>query len=342
MTPEPFGQMTDGTPVQRVTISGGGLRARIITYGGVLQDLRLDGHDAPLVLGFDSLADYLAHSPNFGAIVGRYANRIRDGRCVIDGQEVTLDRNFRKRHLLHGGHAGTSRRNWRLEELHHDRVQLMLDDPGGNGGFPGTLRISCLYHCSAEGTLRITLTAQTDAPTLCNLAHHSYFNLQDGGTSTVLTHELQVLARQYLPVDHDLIPTGTALPVAGTAFDLQTPRALSQIEAEAAPLDHNFCLAPARRSLSHAARLLGGPKPGARLGLDVWTTEPGLQAYGGANLAVPVPGLEGRLYPRHAGIALEPQIWPDAPNNPDFPQAFLWPSQTYHQLTEYRFFRAIA
>lgn len=333
MRAEVFGRLDDGSEVHRIRIAGGGLSASILTWGAVVQDLRLDGHAAPLVLGFERFADYPAHSPYFGAIAGRYANRIRAGRFVLDGQTVQVETNFLGRHLLHGGARGIGKRPWRIADAGPDRLRLEITDPDGHAGFPGTLAVACTYRCTAAAALSVTLEATTDAPTLCNLAHHSYFNLLDGGATAALGHLLAVAAAAYLPVDAELIPTGEVAGVAGTAFDFRAPRALDAAGRAAAAIDHNFCLAPARRPLSFAARL-AAPEGAA---VEVFTTEPGLQVYTGGKLAPPVAGLGGRRYGAFAGVALEPQVWPDAPNHPAFPQAVLRPGERYSQTTEYRF-----
>lgn len=336
MNAEVFGRLADGSAVQRLRISGGGISAAILTWGAVVQDLWLEGHAAPLVLGFEAFDAYPAHSPYFGAIAGRYANRIRDGRFVLDGRVVQVETNFLGRHLLHGGARGIGKRLWRIADAGPDRLRLEITDPDGHAGFPGTLEIACTYRCTPAGSLSVTLEAATDAPTLCNLAHHSYFNLADGGATEALGHELTVAAGEYLPVDAELIPTGEVAPVAGTAFDFRSPRALDAAGRAAAAIDHNFCLATARRGLAFAARLAA--RGGAAV--EVFTTEPGLQVYTGAKLAPPVAGLGGRHYGAFAGVALEPQVWPDSPNHPAFPQAVLHPGERYLQLTEYRLSRS--
>lgn len=328
-----FGTTPDGQTIRRVVLSGGGLSASIITYGASLQDLRLSGHDAPLVLGYERIEDYLDHSVYFGAIVGRYANRIAHGRFSLDGETHRLPANDRG-HTLHGGPDGTWRRNWTLAEAGPDFATLRLVDPAG--GFPGNLAISCIYRLLPETTLSVELSATTDAPTLCNLAHHSWFNLDDGGAGTVLDHRLQIEADAYLPVDGEGIPVGIAAAVAGTPFNFRHER---RIGGSGMLYDHNFCLAGMRRPLSFAARLEGAE---SGISMDLWTTEPGLQFFDGAIPARVVPGLGGRRYGSHAGLCLEPQIWPDAPNRPDFPQAVLRPGEEYRQRTEFRFYRSEA
>lgn len=322
-----FGRLPDGTPVERVTITGGGLSANVLTYGAIVQDLRLDGHDAPLVLGFSEFAPYLSHSPYFGATAGRCANRIRDGHLELDGKTYQLDRNFLDKHMLHGGRAGTGKRVWQVAATAPDSVTLAIVLDDGEMGFPGTLRAQVAYTLLSGGTLDIVMSAETDAPTLCNLAHHSYFNL---GCHTISDHLLRIAADHYLPVDDDLIPTGEIHPVVGTGFDFRRDRCPDP----AHPLDHNFCLSPARGPLRPVAWLRN---PANSVSMELRTTEPGLQVYSGARVNVDVAGLTGAPMRAHAGIAMEPQVWPDANHHPAFPQAVLRPGEQYRQHTQYVF-----
>jgi aldose 1-epimerase len=331
---EVFGAMPDGTAVHRIRIRGGGLSAAILTYGAVLQDLRLEGHDAPLVLGFERFEDYPAHSPYFGAVVGRYANRIRGGRFTIDGERYQADTNFLGKHTLHGGSAGTAKRVWRLGEQGADFVTLHLTDPAGWMGFPGTLEIAATYRLKAGGILELSLEATTDQPTLCNLSHHSYFNLDDGGSGDILGHRLMLNAGAYLPVDDELIPIGVVQPVEGTPFDFKQARPIRRRESDAVDYDHNFCLTSARGPLRQAT-WAQAERSGVEM--ECWTTEPGIQFYAGHKAAREVPGLGRRMYKANAGFCLEGQVWPDAPNRPYFPQALLRPGEKSSQVTQYRF-----
>lgn len=332
-----FGALPTGEIVERVEIAAHGLTARFLTLGAILQDLRLDGLPHPLVLGFDRLEGYLAHPDlYFGAMVGRYANRIGGARAPVGGQIVQLDANFRGKHLLHGGAAGSSRRNWRIRAVAADRVSLTDRLPDGHMGFPGNLEVEVGFSIAPGPVLRIDVRATGDAETLCNFAHHSYFNLS--GRPTIAGHRLRVAADSYLPVDDDLIPTGERRPVTGTPFDLRRGVTLMQ-EAlipggPAGGFDHNFCLSDARGPIRPVAWLTG---PDGGLTLTVETTEPGLQVYDGAMIAAGIPGLDGRPLAPHAGLALEPQLWPDAPNHPGFPPALLRPGEVYEQHTALAF-----
>jgi len=335
MEGEHFGDTPQGEAVQRYRISGGGLTADIMSWAAALQDLRLAGHDAPLVLGFERFADYPAFSPYFGAIAGRYANRIGGGRFTLEGTHYQADTNFLGKHLLHGGSKGYGKRVWDVSLHGEDFVTLTLHSPDGDMGFPGALDASCTYRLKVPGTLSIELTATTDQPTLCNLAHHSYFNLDDGGSSDILDHRMMINAQAYLPVDEELIPTGVVQPVEGTPFDFRQARAIRNDEnGEQIVYDHNFCLASARGPLKQAVWVQGG-RSGVEM--EVWSTEPGVQFYAGHKVGREQEGLGGRHYGAHAGFCLEPQIWPDSPNRPYFPQALLLPGETYRQTTEYRF-----
>lgn len=335
MTIEIFGRTQDGRDVNRITIRGGGLTARLMDWGASVQDLRLEGHAPPLVLGFERFEDYPAHSPYFGATAGRYANRIAQGRFRLDGTDHALERNEKGRTHLHGGSEGIGKRIWDIAASGEDFVRFEIIDADGHMGYPGNCRIACTYGLKAGGVLSVVLEAQTDRSTLCNLAHHSYFNLD--GSDSIENHELMIAADRYLPVDADLIPTGETAPVAGTAFDFTEMRSvLSEKTGRPGDYDHNFCLSDMRekkRAVALARSLNSG------VVLEVWTGEPGLQFYTGAKINIPVDGLEGRRYGAHAGFCLEAQIWPDSPNHADFPQATLRPGELLKQETDYIFSR---
>lgn len=325
---EIWGHMPDGRAVHRVTLTGGGLTAHVLTYGAVLQDLRLEGHDAPLVLGFPDFAPYLTDSPYFGATVGRFANRIRGGHLELDGQAYQLDTNDGGRHMLHGGADGLSGGLWEIDEIAGDHATFTAELPDGHMGFPGTLKCSVTFALTEGGTLDVQMRADTDKTTLCSLAHHSYFTLDDA--ETVSQHQLQIAAESYTPVDDTLIPTGEIAPVSGTQFDFRAAAPLSQ----AYPVDHNFCLSNARQPLRQVARLQSLAS-GVRM--DCLTTEPGLQVYDGSGIATEAPGLRGQKMGACAGVAMEPQVWPDAHHHKDFPQAVLRPGEMYNQHTQFVF-----
>lgn len=334
MAIEAFGTSDQGD-VGRVTIANGGLTATIMNWGAVLLDLRLEGHDAPLVLGFDDFADYPAYSPHFGAVPGRYANRIANGRFIIDGERFDLDLNERGKQTLHGGSKGFSKRLWSFVDHGADFATLELKSADGEMGFPGNCHAVCTYRVKAPGTLSIEFSATTDRSTPCNLTNHSYFNLDDGGASDILRHRIVIDAASYLPVDADAIPTGVVQPVDGTPFDL---RLASEIGAHGVDFDHNFCLASGRRKLSRAAWAQGA-KSGIEM--ETWTTDPGVQFYMAHKLKPGIPpGLDGIQYVLSSGFCLETQGWPDSPNRPYFPQTILRPGETYRHATEYRFSRS--
>ncbi|WP_442583426.1 aldose epimerase family protein [Mesorhizobium sp. ASY16-5R] len=334
---EVFGATATGEPVRRVTIKGGGVTANILSWGAILQDLRLEGHDAPLTLGFDRFDDYLKFPNYFGAIIGRHANRIRDGRFSLDGKNHAIDPEHPEKHGLHGGPAGYARCNWMIVEAGADYVTLSLADPDGTMGFPGNLDATCTYRLGGDGVLSLTLTATADQPTLCNLTSHAYFNLDDGGETDTGNHQLAIFADAYLPVDEQLIPTGEVRPVAGTEFDFREMRKIRPMpDADLIRYDNNFCLSAARRDLSLAARAQGG-KSGIEM--EVWTTEPGVQLYAGHYVDLDAIGLGGRRYRPFSSFCLEAQTWPDSPNRPYFPQAVLRPGERYRHVTEFRFRR---
>ncbi len=336
MERELFGQTTAGEPVYRVTLVGGGLTMKVITWGTVIQDLRLEGHSHPLVLGFETFDDYLLHSPYFGATPGRCANRIANGRFTLDGREYQFERNENGVGHLHGGSEGIARRNWDIVSLAPDRVELAIVDPDGRAGYPGNCSITATYALREHGVLSVVYTSTTDRPTLANVCQHSYFNL-DGGEDA-FGHDLMLAADAYLPVDGRLIPTGEIRPVDGTPFDFRTMSPMDrQLDGERVLYDHNFCLSPARvekRTVAIARSITSG------VAMEVRTTEPGVQFYAGAKLNVPVAGLEGRRYGPFAGFCLETQTWPDAINHSNFPSAVLRPGELLRQETDYVFSKA--
>lgn len=330
-----FGQTSDGEAVQIAEIAGGGLTARIMSWGAAVQDLRLKGHDAPLVLGFQEFADYPAHSAYFGSNPGRNVNRIRDGALVIDGRTYALEKNFRGRHTLHGGSNGIGTRNWTFVAVARDEAVLEIRCPDGNMGFPGNLDVRCTYRLSGKGVLSVLFESVTDKPTVCNIAHHSYFNLDDGGETDILGHRMQIFADGYLPTDEDLIPDGRVLPVGGTSHDFRDLRAIRhETGGKQTVYDNTWCLSAARGSMRQAAHVEAAH---SGLALDVFTSEAGIQFYAGDTLPAGPAGLTGKTYFRHAGFCLETQGWPDSTHYPYFPSNVLRPGEVMRQETEYRF-----
>ena len=320
-----------GETVHRVAITDGALSVHVITWGAVVQDVRLAGVDHPLVLGFDAFEPYPDHSPYFGAIAGRVANRIDHGRFSVDGEEFQAATNPGSVHTLHGGPNAMGKRLWRVADRAADAVTLAITDPDGFNGFPGTVEARCTYRV-VDGALHVTLEATTDRATPVNLAHHTYWNLD--GTDTVLDHRLTVAADRYSAVDDDFIPTGDTPDVGATRFDFRDGPWLGDA-TERGVVDHNLIVGDARERLREVARVKAGG-----LQLAVETTEPGCQVYAGHKLDVAVPGLDGRRYGRHAGLALEPQVWPDAVNHAHFPEMVLRPAETYRQNSVFRLSRA--
>ena len=325
-----FGQLPDGQQVQRISISGGGLTAQILTYGATVQDLRLAGVAHPLVLGSPTLLPYLTDFRYFGAIVGRFANRIAGGQFELNGQTYVLNCNDGGVQTLHGGAVGAGQLVWEVVEITSSSVSLKLTMADGHMGFPGQMQVQARYSLPGHGALQVDIRAETDAPSPCSFAHHGYFNLD--GSATMRDHLLQIDAEHYLPVDQGLIPTGQIADVAETPFDFRTLRPIGDFG-----YDHNLCLSGTRQALRQVARLEGAT---SGVVLKVSSTEPGLQVYDGRKIpARGLEGLEGRRYGPHGGLALETQIWPDAPNRPDFPDCILQPGVVSQQTTIYQFTR---
>ncbi len=328
MRGEIFGQMPDGSEVERFTIAGGGLVLNVLTYGAVVQDARLEGHEPPLVLGFEDFEHYLNHSPYFGATAGRCINRITGGRFEIDGERFQADQNMLGAHTLHGGAKGMGKRVWDVVDVKPDRITMQIVQADGDMGFPGALSTRLIYACLEGGIFDIRIEATTDKPTLCNIGHHTYWTLD--GQDTLHDTRLQVDAETYTEVDEIALPTGRVLPVDGTRFDFR--QAAPVLSADY--VDHNLCLSDSQQDLRRVGRM---SSTASDVAMEICTTEPGLQVYDSYKLDIPVPGLEGRIYGKNSGLALEPQIWPDAINHDGFPNVVLRPGETYNQHTQFRF-----
>ncbi|MFF9861402.1 aldose epimerase family protein [Streptomyces tendae] len=318
---ELFGTLSDGTPVHRWTLERSGVRVRVLSYGGIVQSAEVpdrDGHAADVVLGFADLDGYLAHpEPYFGALVGRYANRIAGGRFPLDGRTYALAPNEGP-NTLHGGARGFDKRVWDVSAV-EEGVRLSRISPHGEEGFPGRLEMSVTYTLDGSGALRIVYEAVTDAPTVLNPTNHSYFNLSGSGHAG--GHELRLAASRITPVDAGLIPTGDLDDVTDTRFDFRRARKVGS------GYDHNFALDKGVTDTAEEVAELYDPASG-RL-LTVATTEPGLQLYTADHLGEPfAPG---------DGIALETQHFPDSPNRPGFPSTVLRPGEVFRSETVYGF-----
>ena len=343
-----FGALSDGTPVDLFTLRNkNGIEARVITYGGIIVSLETpdrDGKLADIVLGFDSLAGYVHDSPYFGAIVGRYANRIAKGRFTLDGRTYQLPIN-NPPNSLHGGDRGFDKAVWDATPFEHgDGVGLALShvSPDGDQGYPGTVHAQVTYTLTDNDELSIVYHATADKPTPINLSQHTYFNLTGGAQRDVLDHVLTLNADRYTPVDSTLIPTGELRSVGGTPFDFRVPTAIgARIAANDEQLrrargyDHNFVLNQAASGLTHAAHVV---EPTTGRTLDVYTSQPGVQFYTG-NFLDGVHGKHGRAYAFRFGFCLETQHFPDSPNEPSFPSTILRPGAEFSSRTVFAFGR---
>jgi aldose 1-epimerase len=342
-----YGKMANGTPVDLYTLTNAkGMQVEITTYGGAVVALTApdrNGKYADVVLGMDSLAGYQHQSSFFGALIGRYGNRIGHAQFQLDGKSYHLPKNDGQ-NTLHGGDNGFDKHVWTAKEAHTaagPALELTYVSKDGEEGFPGTLTAKVVYTLTAENELRIEYSATTDKDTVVNLTNHSYFNLAGAGEGTVLDHQVMIDADRTTPVDSGLIPTGELRPVKGTPFDFTKATAIgARIGADDQQLkyakgyDHNFVLNGGAAGLHKAAEVYE-PKSGRVL--EVWTDQPGLQFYTGNFLDGTVHGKGGKAYPFRGAFCMETQHFPDSPNRPSFPTTELKPGQTYHTTTAYRF-----
>jgi aldose 1-epimerase len=332
---DPFGILRDGRPVEQYTLSSSGITVRVLPYGGIIQSILVpDRHGSlgDVVLGFDTLDEYVAGTHYIGAVIGRYANRIARGRFTLDGVEHVLPTNNGPNHL-HGGPGGFHTVLWHVEPVAAPNVGVLLSytSPAGEQGYPGTLEAKVQYELTKDRELIASYRATTDAPTIVNLTQHSYFDLSAGSAPNVLDHELEVFASRFTPVDATLIPTGELRSVDGTPFDFRNRTSIGARIDDAGGYDHNYAL---DRTVSLGARLTD-PSSG-RL-LEVLTTEPGLQFYSGNFLEDGIRGKGGRRNGYRSAICLEPQHFPDSPNQRTFPSTVLRPGDVYRSQTVYRF-----
>jgi len=342
-----FGKTAAGVDVDIYTLSNGnGMRARIATYGGIVVSLEVPDRNGvfdDVVLGFDTLEEYERHSPYFGALIGRYANRIAKGRFTLDGRDYQLAVNNGKNHL-HGGIKGFDKVVWSARSFIDERganLELTYLSPNGEEGYPGGLQVTVVYALTHQNELKIDYTATTDKPTVINLTNHSYFNLAGAGNGDILGHELFINADNFTSTDPGAIPTGEIRSVAVTPFDFLTTTAIgSRIDNDDEQIrfghgyDHNFVLNNSRNNLALAASVF--EKTSGRV-MEVFTTEPGVQLYSGNYLDGSLKGKQGKMYPRRSAFCLETQHFPDSPNQPRFPSTVLRPGDMYLQTTIYKF-----
>jgi aldose 1-epimerase len=336
---EPFGDLR-GQPVERYTLTNArGARVRILSYGGIIQSLEVPdrhGQLTNIVLGLATLDEYVQNSPYFGALIGRFANRIADARFTLDGTAYALDANHGSS-SLHGGLDGFDKRVWHAHQSGPGRLDLSLHSPDGDQGYPGALTVEVSYTLDERSALRLDYRATTDHPTVINLTNHSYFNLAGEGSGSIEDHRLTLYAQHYTPVDTRLIPTGVRAPVDGTPLDFRTPTTIGahlrsgfEQVVLAHGYDHNFEIDGPPGTLRRAARV--EHPPSGRV-IEVLTTEPGIQFYSGNFLDGSLVGPSGRTYRQGDGFTLETQHFPDAPNQPHFPSTVLRPGEVYTSTT---------
>jgi aldose 1-epimerase len=346
-----FGKLPDGTAIEKYTLRNSlGMQASIITYGGTLQSLLVPdktGKTEDVVLGFDDIDGYLKGTSYFGATIGRFGNRLADGKFTLDGKSYQVPQND-KTNSLHGGTQGFDKRVWKAESVKDKNsvgVKLSYVSVDGEMGFPGTLKTEVTYSLNEKNELRIQYHATTDKPTVLNLTNHSYFNLAGAGNGDVLDQVATVHASHYTPVNAKLIPTGELAPVTGTPMDFLKPVAFGKrIREDNAQLkfaepneggyDFNWVL-DTKGNVGKVAADVSDPKSGRRL--QLLTTEPGVQLYTGNFLDGTVKGKAGKIYPHWGAFTLETQHYPDSPNQPNFPSTRLDPGKAYTQTVVFRF-----
>ena len=346
ITQSPFGTTPAGRQIELFTLRNTkGMEARIMTYGGIVTSLKVPDRNGKLedvVLGYDNLNGYLQSSPYFGAIIGRYGNRIANGKFTLDGVTYTLATNNGP-NSLHGGWKGFDRSVWTARALptaNGPSLILTYASPDGEEGYPGMLLVTAIYSVTEDNELRLDFKATTNKKTVLNLTHHSYFNL--GGGDDILSHRVIINADKFTPVDGALIPTGELRAAKGTPLDFTAPHAIGErinsTNDEQIVLgrgyDHNFVLNKKGGELSFAAEVY---EPVSGRLMEVWTTEPGMQFYTGNFLDGSITGKGGRVYQFRSGFCFEPQHFPDSPNHPEFPTTVLNPGETYQSTIIYKF-----
>ncbi|MFM7154770.1 MAG: aldose epimerase family protein [Bacteroidota bacterium] len=342
-----FGKLPDGQTADLYTLRNEkGMTVKITNFGGIIVSWTApdkNGHYDDITLGCDSLSGYLKGTPYFGALIGRYGNRIAKGKFSLDDTEYTLATNNIGNHL-HGGIRGFDKVLWTATPVngHEPALKLRYASPDGEEGYPGNLQVEVVYTLRKDNSLQIGYTATTDIKTVCNLTNHAYFNLAGAGKGDILGHELMLNADRFLPVDSTLIPTGELRPVTGTVFDFSQPVAIgarinektdAQIVAGGG-YDHCWVLKDGDKGLKLAA-VLSEPVSGRKM--EVYTTEPAIQFYSGNFLDGTVTGKGGIPYAHRTGLCLETEHYPDSPNKPEFPTTELKPGETLKSTTVYKF-----
>jgi aldose 1-epimerase len=346
LTKAAYGQLPDGQAADLYTLTNAnGMTVKITNYGGIITEILVPdkaGKFEDVVLGLDSLNDYVAGNPFFGALVGRYGNRIAKGKFTLDGQTYTMVTNNGPNHL-HGGKKGFDKVIWKTEEMKTDEgvgLRMTYRSQDMEEGYPGNLDVTVTYTLDNENGLLIDYQATTDKPTVVNLTNHSYFNLS-GKEGTILDHQVMLDADSLVAVDATLIPTGKLIPVKGTPFDFTSPTAIGariddlndeQIK-NGGGYDHCWVLNRADQSLVRFATV---HEPSSGRFMEAFTTEPGVQFYTGNFLNGKVAG-KGKTYGKRSGFCLETQHFPDSPNQPQFPSTVLRPGETYHTTTKFKF-----
>jgi aldose 1-epimerase len=343
----PFGNTPDGTPVAIYTLRNSkGMEARIMTYGGIVVSLKVpdkNGKLGDVVLGYDDLDGYLKATPYFGALIGRYGNRIGGAKFTLEGKTYTLATNNGP-NSLHGGLKGFDKVVWKATSLvtaDGPALQLTYFSKDGEEGFPGNLKVTAVYTLTDNNELRLDFTATTDKPTVCNLTHHSYFNLAGQGNGDILGHEVYINSDKTTPVDKELITTGKFASVDGTPFDFRKPTTIGarindpDTQLQYGPgYDHNWVINKPMGKLGLQARVY---EPTSGRVMEVFSTEPGLQFYTGNSLDGSITGKGGKVYQRRTGFCMEPQHYPDSPNKPMFPTTELKPDQAFQNTIIYKF-----
>jgi aldose 1-epimerase len=339
----PFGTLSDGREIEMLALRNStGIEVMVITYGAIITAITVpdrNGHSADIVLGHDNLDSYIRSSPYFGAVIGRYANRIGGGRFSIDGKSYSISKNEND-NCLHGGIEGFDKAAWNVSSADDRSITLTHTSPDGDQGFPGELTASVTYTLADKSELAVDYEATTTSPTALNLTQHTYWNLTGAGAGDILDHEIEIAGHSFTPVDESLIPTGEMREVNGTPFDFQRASRIGSRIADnddqlrtGLGYDHNFILDQDR-----------GPAPAVTLteplsGRTLWvhTDQPGVQLYTGNRLDGTIIGKQGLAYRQYGGLCLETQHFPDSPNRPEFPSTTLRPGDTFRSRTVFTF-----